>query len=333
MVFDIVFLLILIFLSAFFSSSETALMSISKVKMRSILEEGRAGSKTLARVKAKPHRLLITILIGNCLVTVAAASVATVIAVDIFGNSGVGIATGVITILLLIFGEISPKSFAVQNAEKLSLWIARPIEFLEKLFLPATIFFEVITKFINSFSKEVPKELTEEELRTIIVMGREEGILDKEETERLHAVLDFERATVKQIMTPNAQVITFAAGTTVKEFLDSVLDAPYDRYPLYEGNPENIVGIVDVIDVLREVKSDNFKKTLKDIKKETFFVKEDTRLDAIVPAFREKATSMGIVTDNQNRMVGVFTSQDIVEEIVGDIFEKEIYKTRFKANG
>ncbi len=324
--FDILLLIIFLILSAFFAAVEVATVSISKSKVHSLLVQKRKGANALYQIKKNPNRLLITILIGNNLVNIAAASVTTALAIKLFGDTGVGIATGVVTVLVLIFGDITPKTFALQNAEKLALFFARPIQILEFLLWPAVSFFEAISNLVNKISGDRTNYLTEEELRSIITLGTEEGLLDLEAAKRLHSVLDFETVTVNQIMTPNAQVISFDAATTIEQFLDNVLDAPYDRYPLFEGNPENIIGIVDVIDVVRAIKKDQLLKTLKEIKKETFFVKQNARLDEIITQFRPKKTSMGIVVDEKDRMVGVFTSQDIVEEIVGDIFEKEVYK-------
>lgn len=325
---DFILLIIFLLLSAFFAAVEVATVSISKSKVHSLLEQKRKGANALYQIKQNPNRLLITILIGNNLVNIAAASVATAWAIELFGATGVGVATGVVTLLVLVFGDITPKTFALQNAETLALLFARPIQILETVLWPAVILFEAISNLVNKLSGDKTNQLTEAELRSIITLGKEEGLLDLEAAERLHSVLDFETTTVKQIMTPNAQVITFAADITVEQFLDSVLDAPFDRYPLFEGNPEHIVGIVDVIDVVRAIKKDQSTKSLKEIKKDTFFVKQDARLDEIITLFRPKKTSMGIVVDDRDRMVGVFTSQDIVEEIVGDIFEKEVYQTK-----
>lgn len=169
--------------------------------------------------------------------------------------------------------------------------------------------------------------MTEAELRSVIIMGKEEGVLDKEATERLNSVLDFEKTTVKQIMTPKAQVITLNANFTIQQFLDSVLDSPFDRYPLYEQNHENIVGILDVIDVIRALKDKKPETTLKELMRPTYFVKEDYRIDELLSQVKNREVSMGIVVDEKGEMVGVYTHQDIVEELVGDIFEKEIYKS------
>ncbi len=237
-----------------------------------------------------------------------------------------GIATGVATLLVLVFAEITPKSFALQNAEAVSLIAARPVQILEFIFTPAVIIFEAITKFVNKLSGEKGSRLTEEELRSVISIGGEEGLLDQEATKRLQSVLDFEKTTVGQIMTPKASVVSFDADLTVEQFLDHPLDAPFDRYPLYEHNQSKIVGILDVIDIIRSTKSEKFSTKLREIMRPTFYVKQNTRLDEVLPLFRPKKASMGIATNQKDELVGIFTSQDIVEEVVGDILEEEMYQ-------
>lgn len=325
---DFSLLIILLLLSAFFAAVEVATVSISKGKVRSLLEQKRKGANALYQIKQNPNRLLITILIGNNLVNIAAASVTTAVAIKLYGDSGVGIATGVVTLLVLVFGDITPKTFALQNAESLALFFARPIQILEIIFWPAVVLFEVISSFVNKLSGDKTNRLTEEELRSMIILGREEGLLDVEATERLQAVLDFETTTVRQIMTPRAEVISFDENLTIEQFLDSPLDSPFDRYPLYKDGQDNITGILDLFDVVAAMKEEKTSLKLKDIKRSTFFVKQNVRLDEILVEKRPKRSSMGIVVDDSDHMVGVFTSQDIVEEIVGDIFEKEVYRKR-----
>ncbi len=326
MVFDITLLLILFTLSALFSAIEIAMFSLSKSKVRSLVAENKKGATALAALKANPHRLLITVLIVNNLVNIFIAAFSTAIAIGIFGNEGVGIATGIVTFLILVFGEIIPKSVAIQNAERIALLTARPIQILEIILFPVVAFFEAFTKIVNNLAGDKKVGFSEAEIRSVISLGMEEGILDKEASERLHSVLDFEEVKVKQIMTPKAQVITFDADLTVKEFLDIVLDSPFDRYPLYENSPDKIIGVLDVIDILRIIKSDKLSTKLKEIMRPTFFVHESTRVDTVVTQSKFKGTSLGIVINDDGKMEGVFSSQDIVEEIVGDIFETEIYK-------
>ena len=178
---QIIILLVLLMFSAFFSGIETALMSVNAVKIRSALRQKKRGAEALARIKSRPHRLIITILIGNNLVNIGAASLATVLFTDLFGSSGVGIATGVMTFLILVFGEITPKTFAIQNSERISLLVARPIELLSIFLTPLVKFFRLISKAISKmFGSKEERNLSEEELKTIVAMGKDEGILSDE---------------------------------------------------------------------------------------------------------------------------------------------------------
>lgn len=326
MIFEILLLVILLSFSAIFSASETSMFSLSKSRIRSLVAENKRGASTLLTVKSNPHKLLITILIGSNLTNTFTAAFFTAIAINAFGNEGVGIATGVVTLLVLVFTDIVPKSFAIQNAETIALMIAKPMQILEFLLFPVVIGLEGITRIVNKLTGDKKTTFTEAEIRSVISLGREEGLLDKEAGERLHSVLDFETITVKQIMTPKAQVITFDADLKVEQFLDVVVDSPFDRYPLYEENPEKIIGVLDVIDVLRVIKAEKLETKLKEIMRPTFFVHESTRIDTIVTQSRFKGSSLGIVTNDTGKMEGIFTSQDIVEEIVGDIFETAVYR-------
>jgi len=319
---DLILLITFLFLSAFFAAVEVATVSISKGKVRSLVEQKKKGALALQAIKENPNRLLITILIANNLVNIAAASVTTAAAIRLFGDAGVGIATGVVTLLVLVFGDITPKTFALQNSEVLALSFARLLQVLEIILWPAVVLFEAIANLVNKLSGSKGNRLTEEELRSVIDIGREEGLLDKEASKRLQSVLDFETTTVRKIMTPKEKVIIFSANSTVDDFLDNVMDAPFDRFPLYESDEGNIVGILDVIDLVRAVKAEKTNLKLKDIMRKTFYVRQNTRLDSLLTEFRSRGTSMGIAVDEDSKMVGVFTSQDIVEEIVGDIFEK-----------
>ena len=189
---QIIILAILVFLSAIFSGTETALISTNLAKVKALLKQKKKGSKALYRLKQNPQKLIVTILICNNLVNIGAASFATIIFTGLFGSSGVGIATGVMTFLILIFGEITPKSIAIHNSEKVSLAIARPLEFLSFILAPLIWFFWSISKFIiKLFGVKKTDALSEEELKTIVSMGRQQGVLKKEAAEMMHKVLTF----------------------------------------------------------------------------------------------------------------------------------------------
>ena len=225
---QIIILVVLLFLSAFFSGIETALVSLNKIKITSLVKQKKKGAETLERIKSNPNKLIITILIGNNLVNIGAASYATVVFTDLFGSSGVGIATGVMTFLILVFGEITPKTFAVQNAEKVSLIVAKPIEVLSFILSPLIKILELISKFMTKLlGSGVEEKVSEEELRTIVTMGRNEGILDKEVAQMMHNLLEFKETTVMEIMTPKIDIELIDGNKKLKNIIDFVVKTPF----------------------------------------------------------------------------------------------------------
>jgi Mg2+/Co2+ transporter CorB len=329
MLMQIITLVILIFLSAFFSGIETALMSINKIKVNALLKTGKKGTESLYRIKQNPHRLIITILIGNNLVNIGAASFATVIFTNLFGSSGVGIATGIMTFLILVFGEITPKTFASQNAERISLIIARPIELLSIGLLPIVKVFELISKLMSKIlGSKKESEISEEELKTIVTMGAKEGILNKEVAEIMHNVLDFKGTKVTEVMTPDAKIKMIDGKKQINEVLDFVVKTPYSRYPVYLDSKDKIIGILDVDDVLEYMKNKKLNTLVKDIVRNVFFIPESKEIDDLLNEFESKKTPLAIVVDEYGDVTGLVSVEDILEEIVGDIFDKSQKKKK-----
>ena len=322
---ELVILIILISLSAFFSGVELATMSLSLLKVRTLVKLRKPGAESLYRIKRNPHRLLIAILIGNNLVNIAAASLVTVVATEFYGAAGAGIAVGITTLLILIFGEITPKSFAVQNGEKISLAVARPLEILIFLLLPVVVVFEYITVIISKFSAK-KKILTEDDLRAIVTISKEEGVLDREAMEMIHSVLDFEETKVSKILTPKKWIKMLDEDLSITEAIKKIKTYPFDRFPIYKYNEDNVVGVIDNLDVIKNLGKRS--KKLKDIATKPIFVDKNDYIDAILLKFKTRGRKMAIVLDDKKRVVGIVTIQDVVEEIIGDIFEKEIYKQR-----
>ncbi|MBA7628595.1 hypothetical protein ES703_36090 [subsurface metagenome] len=320
---QIIILIVLIFLSALFSGIETALMSMNNIKVKSLLKQEKKGSKALYRIKQNPHRLIITILIGNNLVNIGAASFATVLFTNLFGSSGIGIATGVMTFLILVFGEITPKTFATQNAERVSLIVARPVELLSIILSPIVKVFEVISKFMSKLlGSKKESELSEEELKTIVTMGAEEGILNKEAAEMMHNVLEFKGTRVVEVMTPDVNIQMIDGKKQLKEVVDFVVKTPYSRYPVYLGSKDKIIGILDVDDVLRYMKEKKLSVKVKNVIREVFFVPQSKEVDDLLSEFESKKIPMAIVVDEYGDVSGLVTIEDVLEEIVGDIFDK-----------
>ncbi len=320
---QIIILLVLLVFSSFFSGVETALMSVHAAKVRAAIRQGKRGAEALTRIKKNPHKLIITILIGNNLVNIFAASLATVLFTNLFGSSGVGIATGVMTFMILVFGEITPKTFAVQNAERISLLVARPIEVLSIILTPLVKIFEGISKLMSKIlgSKE-EKELSEEELKTIVTMGRDEGILSTEAAEMMHNILEFDETTVDEIMTPKGDIDMINGNKTLRQVIDFVVKTPYSVYPVYDEDRDDIVEILDVDDVLKYAKNRKLSIKVKKVVRKVYFVPESKEIDDLLVEFEGKQIPMAIVVDEYGKVSGLVTVEDILEEIVGDIFDK-----------
>tara|TARA_Y100000034_G_scaffold28532_1_gene34317 strand:+ start:2338 stop:3567 length:1230 start_codon:yes stop_codon:yes gene_type:complete len=323
MIYLIIILIVLILLSAFFSGVETALISINGVKVKSLRRRRKRGSKALFRIKQNPHNLIITILIGNNVVNIGAASLATFLFMDIFGSQGVGIATGVMTFLILVFGEITPKTFAVQNAERISLFVARPIEILSFILFPFVKLFEFISKFMSKLlGSKKEKELSESELRTMVSMGRQEGIISKEAAEMMHNVIKFEKTKVKEIMTLKQDVEMMDESSSLKSVLNFIVKSPYSRYPIYKQNKNNVVGVIDIDDVLRYVKNKKLYVKLKNLMRPAYYVSENKEIDDVLSELEGRMIPLAIARNNKKNFVGIISVEDILEEIVGDIFDK-----------
>ncbi|MBR9677331.1 HlyC/CorC family transporter [Candidatus Woesearchaeota archaeon] len=313
----------LIFFSAFFSGIETALMSISAVKVNSLLQQRKKGAETLHRLKQNPHKLIITILIGNNLVNIGSASLATVVFTNLFGSSGIGIATGVMTFLILVFGEITPKTLATQNAEKISLKVAKPIELLSIALSPFVWFFGHISNLVTRlFGSKDGGELSEEELKTIVTMGHQEGVISREAAEMMHNILEFKGTKVTKIMTPKIDMHMVDGEKSLKKELDYVIKTPYSCYPIYIDTKDKIIGHLDVDDVLAQVKKNNIDLKVKQLKRPVFFVPEYKEIHDLLKDFEKKKISIAIVVDEYAEVSGLVTVEDVLEEIVGDIFDK-----------
>ncbi len=324
---QIIILVVLLVLSGFFSGVETALMSINQIKIKSLVKQGKKGAAVLHRIKQNPHKLIITILIGNNLVNIGAASYATVMFTELFGSSGVGIATGIMTFLILVFGEITPKTFASQNAERVSLFVARPIEILSIILGPFVWVFEKISKMMSSLLGSKGEEvISEAELETIVTMGKKEGILEKEAADMMHNVLKFGGTTVKEIMTPRVDMITIDGNKKISEVLDLIVKTPYSRYPV-SIEKGKIEGILDIDDVLKQVRYKKLGKRVKTILRPILFVPETKEIDDLLTEFEGKEVPMAVVVDEYGGIEGMVTVEDILEEIVGDIFDKSKAKS------
>ncbi|MEF8900698.1 MAG: hemolysin family protein [Halovenus sp.] len=321
-------LLVLLGLSAFFSSSEIAMFSLPNHRLESLVEEGKPGSATLKALKDDPHRLLVTILVGNNLVNIAMSSIATGLLAFFLGNQSqaVFIATFGVTAMVLLFGESAPKSYAVDNTESWALRSARPGKFAEVVLLPLVVLFDYLTRIVNRVTGGraaiESTYVTRQEIRDIIETGEREGVLDEEEREMLQRTLRFNRTIVKEVMTPRLDMTAVSKDASVDEAIETCVRSEHERLPVYDGELDNVIGVVHISDLVRErTYGEDDDVELADIIDPTLHVPESKNVDELLTQMREERLNMVIVIDEFGTTEGLVTMEDLVEEIVGEILE------------
>lgn len=319
---EIALLALLILLSGFFSGSEIALFSTNRVKIRKLAEEGDRNARVLEELLSRPNRLLTAILVGNNLVNIGAAAIATSLAIQFFGSKGVGLATGVMTLLVLIFGEITPKGVATRNSERISLLVARPIATLVKLLYPIVKVLVFITKpIVTAFGgKSNIPFVTEEEIKMLVEVGEKEGVIEKEEKEMIKGIFEFGETTAKEVMVPRIDMKCISADATIEDGIKLALETGHSRFPVFEESVDNIIGILYTKDILRYL--DKRKLKLRQIIRPAYYVPETKKLDELLEEMQEKKTQIAIVVDEYGGTAGLVTLEDIIEEIVGEIWEE-----------
>lgn len=325
-------LIVLVALSAFFSSAETALTTVNIHRMRALAEDGNKRAERVLKLKEDSQKLLSTILIGNNIVNLSASSMATTFTIDLLTKAGVsnaasigsGVSTGVMTFLVLVFGEISPKTAATIHAEKLSLLYVDVIHLLSIIFTPIAF---VIEGFSGGFLKllgvdrnQAATSMTERELRTIVDVSHEEGVLENEEHEFINNVIDFGDALVKDVMMPKVDIAFGALDNTYEELADIFLEEQYSRLPIYEESKDNVVGILYLKDLyFYRVRYKDESFDVRKVMREPFFTFEHQRISVLMQEMRKKEVSFAIVLDEYGETAGLITLEDILEEIVGDM--------------
>lgn len=318
---QLVLLIILLYFSSFFSSAETALMSLSRIRVRHMVEEDSKNAKIIAGLLESPNKLLSTILVGNNLVNIAASAIATSLALRFLGSGGVAIATGIMTFLVLVFGEITPKSIAVQKSEKVATRIAKPMLFIVKVLSPIVKIFTLITNVTiklrgGNIHKNEPY-ITEEELKTIVNVSQEEGVLEIEEKEMIHNVFEFGESIVKEIMIPRTDVIAVNLTISYAELLDIIKEEQFSRIPVFDESPDNIIGILHIKDLFLFASPENF--TLRDLLRDPYYVFEFKKVNELFSEMKKDRVHMAIVVDEYGGTAGIITIEDLIEEIVGNI--------------
>jgi CBS domain containing-hemolysin-like protein len=315
-------LALLLALSGFFSGAEIAFFSISQTRARSLAEEGNRGANALVRLKANPERLLITILIGNNVANIGAASVATYAATQLFGSVGIGLATGVMTLLVLFFGEIGPKSFAVSNSMRLSLGAAPIIETLQRALFPLVTPLERITRWILPQAKDGSGGVSEMEIRRLSQMAYLSGMIDERERRLIEQAFLLDTTKARDAMTPRVEIFAWPETLTVGEIADELRSLPYSRIPIYEDTVDMITGVVHLRDLYQAISSGRRLSTLRELAREPFVVPEMMPLSTLLEEFQNRRIHLGIVVDEYGGTDGLITLEDILEELVGEIHDE-----------
>lgn len=313
----------LLVLSGAFSGSETALVALSMARVEALVQEKRAGAAALFELKKDPSRMLTTILIGNNLVNIGASAMATVIATREFGHAGPGIAVGALTLIILVFGEITPKSLATRFPERISLIAALPLLAFMRLTYPLVWMFGHFTSWVHRVTggKEEPM-VTESELIGMLGHGVKEGEIEAGEREIIERVFAFNDLKVRDVMTPRGKLFSLDAGLTVEEALPLVVAQPYSRIPIYEETPDDIVSVIYLRDLLNAISDGHEDAQIKSIAHQTLFVSQYQSLDELFQTFRRHSRHFSIVVDEYGDVRGIATLEDLMEELVGEIYDE-----------
>ena len=318
---EVLVLAVLIGLSGFFSGLEVALVGIRKSKVIQLLNEGAKGSKALHKLKTNPSWMMSSVNLGNNLVNVGASALATTVSMRLFPDNGLGIAIGIMTFLILVFGEITPKTYCNANSTKIALRYAPVLLAFSYVFYPIVKFFEIITKGVVRItgSSYIPPPITEEEIKGVIDQGLAEKALEKDEMELVHGALKFDDTVIRSVMTPRTKMFTLNAKTILFEALHEINQNGYSRIPIYGASQDDIVGFVHVRDVLKELENDNKMKSLEQISRKPVFVSQEKMVSALLKEMKGRKTHMAIVVDEHGGVEGLVTLEDLIEEIVGEI--------------
>lgn len=310
--------------SAFFSGSEIAYASANKVRLKKAAEVGNKRAKTAYYISEHFDDALTTILIGNNLVNIAASSISTVIAISLMGESGTIVATIVMTIIILTFGEIAPKIIAKQQCDKFVLLVSFPLRFLIYILKPVIV---VVVGFVNFVSKLWKKDynnepsITEEELVSIIESVEEEGVIDSERSDLLQSALEFSDISVEEILTPRTDMMAININDSMDSIIETVLESPYSRIPVYDDSIDNIIGILHMGRFFRKL-VDNKEIDIRSILIDACFVHKTMKLPDLFDELKDRRLQMAIVTDEYGGTMGCITMEDILEELVGDIWDE-----------
>jgi putative hemolysin len=320
---SLILLATLIVLSSFFSGAEIALFSLGEARVRTLAEEGRRGSRALSEIKANPERLLVTILIGNNIANIGAASLATALALDLFGAQGVAYATGIMTLLVLIFGEITPKGLASANADTVGLLVAPFLLLLSRVLYPVVAPLEAFTRwFVRRSQREGRMTVTEGEIREMTAIGHREGAIDEHERRIIERAFFLDETRAWDVMTPRVDIFAWPATKPLAAIARELASVRYSRVPIYEDTIDDIVGVLYTRDAYQALVSGQRDLPLRELAREPFFVPGSIPLTRLLSDFQARRIHLGIVIDEYGGTDGLVTLEDILEELVGEIIDE-----------
>ena len=311
----------LLALSAFFSSSETAMMAVNKIRVRNLADAGLSSAQTLMKVLDNQPKMLRAILIGNNIVNISASSLATILVTRAFGDMYVGVGTGILTLLVLIFGEITPKTSATLYSETMALRFANPIYMIMQVLTPVIFIVDKLSQGVLRLLHVDPNKkqdaITEDELRTIVEVSHEEGVIESDEKKMIYNVFDFGDSVAKDIMVPRIDMTFIDVDATFSEVIEVFREVKYTRYPVYEETTDNVIGIINIKDLLL---TENQKKfCIRDYLREPLYTYEFKKTAELMVELRKTQNNIAIVLDEYGATAGLITLEDMLEEIVGEI--------------
>ena len=320
-------IIVLLILSAFFSSSETALTTVSRMRILSLAEEGNSSAVTLLKVIDNKEKMLSAILIGNSIVNISVSSVTTILVTDLFGNYAVSIATAILTVLVLIFGEITPKTLATINNEKLALRFASVVYWLMYILTPVIFLINklssLVMKLFRIDKSEKKSTYTENELKTIVNVSHAEGVIEADEREMLQNIFEFGDRQAKDIMIPRLDVCMIDVDSTYEEIMNVFQANRYTRIPVYENTTDNVIGIINIKDLLLYRHGESFN--IRNYLRQPYFTYEYKGLSDLLLEMKKASVNITIVLDEYGAASGLLTLEDLIEEIVGDIRDEYDY--------
>lgn len=321
---NIVIIVLMIMFSAFFSASETAISSVNRIRLKSMAENGNRGAARALRVLGKYDKALTTILIGNNIVNITCSSIATVVCIAIVGEQyGSLVSTIATTVIVLIFGEVMPKSIAKDHAEPIAIGVSAVISFLMLIFTPFSALFILLKKGIAKlFRSKESVSVTEEELMAIIDEIEDEGVLEQQESNLVRSALQFDETTVDEIITPRVSVVAVDVNDSAKDICDKFMNEQYSRMPVYEKTLDNIIGVINQKDFLKAYLEQGEKLLARDVVQETVYFPHMLKISEVLRTMQKKKCHMCVVLDQHGGTLGIVTMEDLLEELVGEIWDE-----------